>query len=72
MFVRADVVVEATVDTPRLKYAGGDVRVGPDIPKGTRFGTDYLIVNNDGSMYWLTPWSTRVRYEDTRVIEGEA
>ena len=72
VFVRADVVAEATVDTPRLKYAGGDARVGPDIPKGTRFGTDYLIVNNDGSMYWLTPWSTRVRYEDTRVIEGEA
>lgn len=72
VFVRADVIVEATKDTPRLKYAGGSAKVGPDIKKGERFATDYLIINNDGSLYWLTPWATRVRYGDTRVIEGEA
>lgn len=71
MFVRADVVVEAVKDTPRLKYAGGAARVGPDIRKGDRFAVDYLIVNNDQSLYWYTPWATRVKYDDTRVIEQE-
>ena len=71
VLVRADVVVEAVRDTPRLKCAGGSAKVGPDIAKGTQFATDYLIVNNDGSLYWYTPWATRVRYEDTRVIESE-
>lgn len=72
IFVRADVIVEALRDTPRLKYAGGTAKVGPDIRKGERFATDYLIINNDGSLYWYTRWGTRVRYDDTRVIEGEA
>lgn len=71
IFVRADVVVEATKDTPRLKYAGGAAKVGPDVRKGERFAVDYIIVNNDQSLYWYTPWATRVRYEDTRVIEAE-
>lgn len=69
IFVRADVIVEAVRDTPRLKYAGGSARVGPDVLKGQRFAVDYLIVNNDMSLYWLTPWSTRIKYEDTRIIE---
>lgn len=69
LFVRADLEVEAVRDTPRLKYAGGDARVGPDVLKGQRFSVDYLIVNNDGSLYWLTPWASRIRYDDTRVIE---
>lgn len=69
IFVRADVIVEAVKDTPRLKYAGGSAKVGPDIRKGDRFAVDYLIVNNDQSLYWYTPWATRVRYADTRVVE---
>lgn len=72
IFVRADVIVEAVRDTPRLKYAGGTAKVGPDVLKGQRFATDYLVVNNDMSLYWLTPWSTRIRYEDTRIIEEES
>lgn len=71
IFVRADVIVEAVRDTPRLKYAGGAAKVGPDIRKGERYAVDYLIINNDQSLYWLTPWSTRTRYEDTKVIEEE-
>ena len=72
IFVRADLVVEATRDTPRLKYAGGSAKVGPDVKKGERFGVSYLIVNDDKSLYWYTPWATRIRYEDTRVIEEDA
>jgi hypothetical protein len=71
VFVRADVVVEATKQTPRLKYAGGTAKVGPDINQGERFLTDYIIVNNDGSLYWYTPYGTRVRYDDTKVIATE-
>jgi hypothetical protein len=56
---------------PRLKYAGGTARVGPDINQGERFLTDYIIVNNDGSLYWYTPYGTRVRYDDTKVIATE-
>lgn len=69
LFVRADLEVEAVRDTPRLKYAGGSAKVGPDVRKGQRFAVDYLIVNDDKSLYWYTPWATRIRYEDTRVIE---
>lgn len=69
LFVRADLEVEAVRDTPRLKYAGGSARVGPDVLKGQRFAVDYLCVNDDKSLYWYTPWATRIRYEDTRVIE---
>lgn len=71
IFVRADVTVEAVRDTPRLKYAGGAAKVGPDIRKGERFSCDYVVINNDNSIYVYTPWATRVRYEDTRVIEAE-
>lgn len=69
--VRVDAVVETIRNTPRLKYAGGSALVGPDLPKGERFLTDYLVILESGDMYWYTPWATRVRYEDTRIIEGE-
>lgn len=68
VLTRLDAVVEAVRDTPRLKYAGGAARVGPDIPAGSQFVTDYLILNGDGGLYWYTPWATRVRYEDTKII----
>lgn len=71
IFVRADVIVETIRDTPRLKYAGGTAKVGPDVKSGEQFATDYLIINDDKSLYWYTPWATRIRYEDTKIVKAE-
>lgn len=71
-FVRADLVVKATKATPRLQYASkGSAKIGPDIGAGETFTVDYLILNPDGSLYWYTPWATRVAYEDTEIIDIE-
>lgn len=69
--VRVDAVVETISETPRLKYAGGTAIVGPPIPKGERFLTDYLVILENGDKYWYTPWATRIRYDDTKIIEPE-
>lgn len=72
-FVRADLVVKATKDTPRKKYATADsVPVGPPIKAGEEFSVDYVVLNPDGSRYWYTPWGTRVAYEDTEIVRADA
>lgn len=68
VLIHSPLTVKTTRPTPRLLYAGGDDRVGPDIPAGSDFVVQRLIINKDGSMYWYTPYATRVRYEDTRII----
>jgi hypothetical protein len=58
--------VKATRQTPRLQYAFTDAeRIGPEIEAGTEFDVNWLFVAGDGREYYLTPWGTRVRAEDT-------
>lgn len=68
VLLHSPLTVRARKATPRLLYAGGDGRVGPDIPAGSEFVVQRLIINGDGSMYWYTPYATRVRYEDTEIV----
>lgn len=67
--VRVDLSVRATTATPRRKWAHAQSpKIGPDIRKGEEFKVDYLIINADGSLYWYTPWATRVALADTEPI----
>lgn len=73
VMVRANATVEATAETPRLKWATPtSPHIGPTVPKGAQFAVDYLIINPDQSLYWYTPWATRIRYEDTAIIDEPA
>jgi hypothetical protein len=58
--------VKATVATPRLRFAFTDAaRLGVDIKAGEEFDVNWLFIGEDGREYYLTPWYTRVRAEDT-------
>ncbi len=71
-FVRADLVVKATKATPRLKWANpNSEHIGPLINAGETFAVDYICINPDGSLYWYTPWATRVKYDDTEIVDAE-
>ena len=71
--IRANLVVKTTKATPRLMYADtGSERIGPDIAAGETFSVDYVVLNPDGSRYWYTPWATRVKYDDTEIIDADA
>lgn len=68
-----DTQVRATRPTRRLQYATeGAEDIGPIIAAGERFTVTHLIVNPDGSLYWLSPWDTRIRFEDTSPVESES
>ena len=70
VLIHSPLTVKAKKSTPRLLYAGGSTPVGEDIPAGAEFAVRRLIINADGSMYWYTPYATRVRYEDTEIVGG--
>lgn len=70
VLIHSPLTVKTTKVTPRLLYAGGNDKVGDDIPAGAEFAVRRLIINPDGSMYWYTPYATRVRYEDTEIVGG--
>lgn len=71
VLVRLDSAEATTIrKTPRMQAAhAGAKSVGPDIPAGHTFMVDYLIVNPDQSLYLLSPYWTRVRYQDC-VLKG--
>src|SRR5690606_20279730 len=47
--------------TPRLRHAyKGSPSINEDIPAGTEFWIDYLIENPDETLFYYTPWHTRV------------
>lgn len=72
VLVKADVVVRATKETPRLRYATpASEHIGPLIGKGETFSVDYLIVNPDQTLYWYSPWGTRIHFEDTEIVSPE-
>lgn len=65
--VLADYMVKAIRETPRLRYAALDAEhIGPPIATGVRFAVQYLVINPDGSLFYYTPYGTRVAYEDIK------
>jgi hypothetical protein len=69
-YVAINDLVEAVVDTKRLQFASANAKdVGPVIPAGYRFsvGTHFRSPE-DGQRYALTPYWTRVRWDDLRVV----
>lgn len=65
---------EALRDTPRLRYADASNRtpanlVGPAIAKGTQFIVAWVFRANDGKMYGLTPYNTRVILDDLKRVD---
>ena len=69
VLIRSPLTVEATKDTPRLRWASKDsAHIGPVIPKGATFDVAYLIVNPDQSQYWYTSFATRVAFDDTLIV----
>lgn len=62
--------VRATRQTPRLQ--GPDMsgpRVGVDIEKGETFDVRWKFTGTDGSHWYVTPWWTVVRLDDTERVE---
>lgn len=61
--------VEAIRETPRLSeaYEGAPVLNKP-VAKGETFRVDWLFKADDGNYYYYTPWGTRIRLKDTRVV----
>lgn len=67
-------VYESKRATPRLRYADIDNesdanRVGPDIPKGTRFVVAWIFTAHDGKKYGITPYDTRVFLDDLKRVD---
>lgn len=60
--------VRAKVATPRLRFAGSDERLGPDIEQGAEFDVSFLLVGEGYEPTYLTPWLTRVKAADCEVI----
>lgn len=66
--IRADYMVRAVRDTPRLMYADPDSeRVGEDVKAGQTFGVDYLIITETGGLYFYSDYATRFKFEDLEV-----
>jgi hypothetical protein len=60
--------VEATQDTPRLQRAdSAAARLNADIKIGEQFDVDWITSYN-GTLYYYTPWATRVQVAHTRRI----
>ncbi|MDQ4099677.1 MAG: glucosaminidase domain-containing protein [Chloroflexota bacterium] len=69
-YIAVNDLVEAVVDTKRLQFAhAGAKEVGPEIPAGYRFSAGAIFRSpDDGERYALTPYWTRVRWDDLRVV----
>ena len=62
-------VVEAIKETPRLRYANAtSERLGENIKVGEQFAVDWLFTADDGELYFLSPWQTRIRVKDTKRV----
>ena len=69
--ILAPMTVRSTRPTPRKQYASDDsAEIGPVIPGGTEFAVRRLIVNADGTEWWYTPYGTRVKRADTKIVGG--
>lgn len=61
--------VVAIRDTPRYQRANPDgPRIGPDIKAGEDFNAAWIFAADDGELWYLTPFWTRVRVRDTKLI----
>jgi N-acetylmuramoyl-L-alanine amidase CwlA len=62
-------IVEATKETPRLRYANKSAEhVGELIRKGEQFSVDWLFTADDGQLYFYTRWGTRIIVADTKRV----
>lgn len=72
-FVFVNDRVRAKVRTPRYQTANTDgLRIGPDIEPGTEFAVLWLFWDEKGVPWYITPYWTRVRVEDTQRIADVA
>lgn len=68
-FVWVNDTVRAVRETKRLQFAyTGAKETGPVIPKGLEFDVLWMFKADDGHYYYLTPYWTRVRADDTERI----
>lgn len=68
-FIAVSDQVVALRDTPRLQRANPDgARIGPDIKAGEDFNPAWTFAAEDGELWYLTPYWTRVRVRDTKRV----
>lgn len=71
VLILAPMTVRTIRPTPRKQYATDDsAEIGPVIPGEVEFAVRRLIVNPDGSEWWYTPYGTRVKRADTKIVGG--
>lgn len=62
--VRADYTVKVNKATPALEYAGAGAKVQADFNVDDLVDVEYLIINDDGHMYWYTADGIRFAFND--------
>lgn len=62
--------VEATRETPRLRFSEGDGVVGPPLKPGEQFAVDWLLIHPDREAIYYSPYATRIRAKDTARVSN--
>jgi hypothetical protein len=72
-FIFVNDIVKATKDTPRYQRAKlTSDHIGPLIPAGTQFEVTWLMKSDDGNLYYISPYWSRVLVSDTKRVSDAA
>jgi hypothetical protein len=72
-FIFVNDIVKATKDTPRYQRGKLDSdHIGPLIPKDTQFEVTWLFKSDDGNLYYISPYWSRVLVSDTERVSDAA